>query len=82
MPSYPNEKGIPMKLIHSAEYALAGTAVGKVKVSTKLTSVEIRAIVRTIAVFRKNGSDRPVINGIKRIISSIMRSNCQDKYDE
>ena len=82
MPSYPNENGIPMKLIHSAEYVLAGTLVVNVKVSTKLTNVAIRVIVRTVDVFRKSGSNRPVTNGINSIISSIMRSNCQDKYDE
>ena len=73
---------MPIKLIQLCVYELAEGDTIKPRVISKLIKEDASAKGRTMAVFLKNSSDRPVRIGIRRIISSIMGSDCQYENDK
>ena len=82
IPSNPSEKLIPRKLIQSKAYEVAEGDKTKDKVIIRLITAAASAIGRTTDALRNGSRHRPVSIGRIRMISSIMGSDCQDKYDK
>ena len=81
IPSKPNEKLIPRKLIQFNAYEAEGDNT-KNNVIIRLITAAASAIGRTTDALRNGSRNRPVSIGRIRMISSIMGSDCQDKYDK
>jgi hypothetical protein len=82
IPSFPKAKFTPRKLIQLTEYPLAGKVKIRFSVARKFTDEAARASCLTVAAFLISNSHRPVIKGIRRMTSSIMFSDYQDKNDK
>jgi|GEM_PF-4060806 len=82
IPSKPNEKLIPMKLIQLNVKVVVSEDEIKAKVISRFAMEEASARGRITAAFRNGSRNRPVSIGIKSIISSIMGSDCQNKDDK